>query len=270
MAVLPTPARPTSTGLFFFLRASVRTSWRNCAWRPMSGSSAPSRASAVRSRPTRSRIGVPAGPPGCRATTSTPRSRKTRNVMLSGSSCRMAVSRWRSSTWAAPSVSANSLARCRFCAARAVSFGSTPGAAWPCPSAARNPSRMRLGSWPWPRRAVAVSPSSFVSAMKRWGVPTMGEFCWRASARRPVAPALRGRKIGHAATSLLSIGEFHCAHGPSERFRTSPECHLSLDQRCLPGASRRHRLRQNDASAAHLWTDDAFGLRSVDQPGARG
>ena len=41
MAVLPTPARPTSTGLFFFFRASVRTSWRNCAWRPMSGSNTP-------------------------------------------------------------------------------------------------------------------------------------------------------------------------------------------------------------------------------------
>ena len=51
IAVLPTPGSPISTGLFFVRRDSTWTTRRTSSSRPMTGSSRPSRASAVRSRP---------------------------------------------------------------------------------------------------------------------------------------------------------------------------------------------------------------------------
>ncbi len=50
-AVLPTPGSPMSTGLFFVRRLSTCTTRRISSSRPMTGSSRPSRAAAVRSVP---------------------------------------------------------------------------------------------------------------------------------------------------------------------------------------------------------------------------
>ena len=58
IAVLPTPASPTSTGLFFVLRARVWITSRISRLRPMTGPRSPFAARAVRSRPKRSRVGV--------------------------------------------------------------------------------------------------------------------------------------------------------------------------------------------------------------------
>ena len=51
IAVLPTPGSPISTGLFFVRRARTWMTRRISSSRPITGSSLPSRASAVRSRP---------------------------------------------------------------------------------------------------------------------------------------------------------------------------------------------------------------------------
>ena len=51
MAVLPTPGSPIRTGLFFVRRDSTWMTRRISSSRPMTGSSLPERASAVRSRP---------------------------------------------------------------------------------------------------------------------------------------------------------------------------------------------------------------------------
>ena len=75
MAVLPTPASPSSTGLFFVRRLRICIVRSISFSRPMTGSSLPWRASSVRSRPKLSRAGVfdlpargalaaAAGPPG--------------------------------------------------------------------------------------------------------------------------------------------------------------------------------------------------------------
>ncbi len=50
MAVLPTPGSPISTGLFLVLRLSTWMTRLISSSRPMTGSSLPSRAIAVRSR----------------------------------------------------------------------------------------------------------------------------------------------------------------------------------------------------------------------------
>ncbi len=60
-AVLPTPASPTSTGLFLLLRASAWSTARISRRRPMIGPISPLRARAVRSRPKRSRVGRAGG-----------------------------------------------------------------------------------------------------------------------------------------------------------------------------------------------------------------
>ncbi len=51
MAVLPTPGSPMSTGLFFVRRLRTWMTRRISSSRPMTGSSLPSRAASVRSRP---------------------------------------------------------------------------------------------------------------------------------------------------------------------------------------------------------------------------
>ena len=51
IAVLPTPGSPMSTGLFLVRRERTCTTRRTSSSRPMTGSSLPLRASAVRSRP---------------------------------------------------------------------------------------------------------------------------------------------------------------------------------------------------------------------------
>ena len=51
IAVLPTPGSPISTGLFFVRRLRTWMTRRISSSRPMTGSSLPARASAVRSRP---------------------------------------------------------------------------------------------------------------------------------------------------------------------------------------------------------------------------
>ena len=51
IAVLPTPGSPISTGLFFVRRQSTWMTRRISSSRPMTGSSLPSRAAGVRSRP---------------------------------------------------------------------------------------------------------------------------------------------------------------------------------------------------------------------------
>src|SRR5690348_371574 len=53
MAVLPTPERPTSAGLFLFWRSRMSTTRAISASRQRTGSRAPRRARAVRSSPTR-------------------------------------------------------------------------------------------------------------------------------------------------------------------------------------------------------------------------
>ncbi len=58
MAVLPTPASPSSTGLFFVRRLRICMVRSISFSRPMTGSSLPWRASSVRSRPKLSRAGV--------------------------------------------------------------------------------------------------------------------------------------------------------------------------------------------------------------------
>ena len=58
MAVLPTPASPSSTGLFFVRRLRICIVRSISFSRPMTGSSLPCRASSVRSRPKLSRAGV--------------------------------------------------------------------------------------------------------------------------------------------------------------------------------------------------------------------
>jgi hypothetical protein len=58
MAVLPTPGSPMSTGLFFVRRARIWIMRSISSARPMTGSSLPSRAMAVRSRPNSSSVGV--------------------------------------------------------------------------------------------------------------------------------------------------------------------------------------------------------------------
>ncbi len=67
MAVLPTPGSPISTGLFLVRRDSTSMVWSISSSRPTTGSSLPSRADRVRSRPYWSRVGVllvaPARPP---------------------------------------------------------------------------------------------------------------------------------------------------------------------------------------------------------------
>ena len=55
-AVLPTPASPTRTGLFFVRRERIsEVSWISLL-RPITGSNLPSRASAVKLRPSFARI----------------------------------------------------------------------------------------------------------------------------------------------------------------------------------------------------------------------
>ncbi|MNC54826.1 hypothetical protein D3C75_1043220 [compost metagenome] len=61
MAVLPTPGSPIRTGLFFLRRASTSMVFSISCARPSTGSSLPSRASDVRSRPNLSSVGVPVG-----------------------------------------------------------------------------------------------------------------------------------------------------------------------------------------------------------------
>jgi hypothetical protein len=51
IAVLPTPGRPISTGLFLVRRERIWITRRISSSRPMTGSSLPCWASAVRSRP---------------------------------------------------------------------------------------------------------------------------------------------------------------------------------------------------------------------------
>ena len=58
MAVLPTPASPSRTGLFLVRRLRTWMTRSISFWRPMTGSSLPCRASSVRSRPKLSRAGV--------------------------------------------------------------------------------------------------------------------------------------------------------------------------------------------------------------------
>ena len=58
MAVLPTPASPSSTGLFLVRRQRIWMTRSISFARPMTGSSLPWRASSVRSRPKLSRAGV--------------------------------------------------------------------------------------------------------------------------------------------------------------------------------------------------------------------
>ena len=58
MAVLPTPASPSSAGLFFVRRHRMRITRSISSARPITGSSAPCCASAVRSRPNVVRAGV--------------------------------------------------------------------------------------------------------------------------------------------------------------------------------------------------------------------
>ena len=58
MAVLPTPASPSSTGLFFVRRQRIWIARSISFSRPITGSSLPCRASSVRSRPKLSRAGV--------------------------------------------------------------------------------------------------------------------------------------------------------------------------------------------------------------------
>ncbi len=58
IAVLPTPASPSSTGLFFVRRQSTCITRSISSSRPMTGSSLPSRARSVRSRPKLSSAGV--------------------------------------------------------------------------------------------------------------------------------------------------------------------------------------------------------------------
>ena len=58
MAVLPTPASPSSTGLFLVRRPRICMVRSISFSRPMTGSSLPCRASSVRSRPKLSRAGV--------------------------------------------------------------------------------------------------------------------------------------------------------------------------------------------------------------------
>ena len=58
MAVLPTPGSPMRTGLFFVRRDRTWMTRRISSSRPMTGSSLPARASAVRSRPYFSSAGV--------------------------------------------------------------------------------------------------------------------------------------------------------------------------------------------------------------------
>ncbi len=58
MAVFPTPGSPMSAGLFFVRRERTWMTLSISRSRPMTGSSFPSRASLVRSRPNSSRVGV--------------------------------------------------------------------------------------------------------------------------------------------------------------------------------------------------------------------
>ena len=58
IAVLPTPASPRSTGLFFVLRESIWMTRSISSFRPITGSSFPSRARVVRSLPKASNEGV--------------------------------------------------------------------------------------------------------------------------------------------------------------------------------------------------------------------
>ena len=58
MADFPTPGSPIRTGLFFFLRDSTWAIRSNSFWRPTMGSSLPSSAALVISRPKLSRTGV--------------------------------------------------------------------------------------------------------------------------------------------------------------------------------------------------------------------
>ena len=76
IAVLPTPGSPSSTGLFLVRRASTSMTWSISSSRPITGSSSPARASAVRSRPNRLRPCVPLAPGGGRRS---PRSSEPRS-----------------------------------------------------------------------------------------------------------------------------------------------------------------------------------------------
>ena len=60
MAVLPTPASPSNTGLFFWRRERIWTTRSISLARPMTGSSLPCLASSVRSRPKLSSAGIEA------------------------------------------------------------------------------------------------------------------------------------------------------------------------------------------------------------------
>ena len=67
IAVLPTPASPTRTGLFFVRRQSICTVRRISLALPTTGSSLPSRASSVRSRPKAFKALCFCGPPSKRS-----------------------------------------------------------------------------------------------------------------------------------------------------------------------------------------------------------
>ena len=77
IAVLPTPGSPISTGLFFVRRERISIVCSISSARPITGSSLPSRASAVRSRPYSSSFGVSrsrAAPPASTPRMTAPRS----------------------------------------------------------------------------------------------------------------------------------------------------------------------------------------------------
>ena len=170
IAVLPTPASPTRTGLFRLLRASAWRTARISRPRPMIGPSSPLRASAVRSRPKRSRVGVregasaraggvasagaaaaSAGTAASRAerswATSTPPCRTSRAVTTSTSSAR-AAKRWATPTGRSSPARVSAAAKTALQVSDRESGPEGGPSTGPLPSCARARRRRRVGSRP--------------------------------------------------------------------------------------------------------------------------
>ena len=119
IAVLPTPGSPISTGLFFVRRERTWITRRTSSSRPMTGSSLPASASAVRSRPYFSSAWyVPSG--SCDVTFWPPRTSWSASSSASRGTTSSASSRCSTDTYSSPSarISSNALSSTREKAAR--------------------------------------------------------------------------------------------------------------------------------------------------------
>ena len=181
IAVLPTPGSPISTGLFLVRRDSTWMTRRISSSRPMTGSSLPSRAASVRSRPyLASAWYVCSGSADVtRWLPRTARSAVRRASTVTPISSAIASRRCSTETYSSPSSRRRSSAasRMRRVVARHEPAPPRPGPAAGGP-AGPAPSRSTRRGPPRPARAGDASWSPAAAAGRRGGGPGSARGCW--------------------------------------------------------------------------------------------